>query len=321
MGGRTHHCLRHPNRKGSPLDLILFRYYDFFGWNMKSPVTHHRSSKPLGSSLKRWEWRARNYTICVQRLKFNPPNASFVFGHYVMSPGFSSAFLYLLTGFSNEHENKDDSGGRVDAGWWRNPGGSGCVVVDVVTGVQSARGLRIASLDWTCAMFSLLKLRTYVYLTGAIKSQSIALCHITTFHTVIVLTVHLCLPFFISPQAVLKSGVCGILLKREVISVRENTFVFLPNRHARPERRRGCEFDAIFTRKGRDRAQRQLIFKANKRHVVCAHFYFSLRQRFKVNMKCTLTFLTWRVIKWNRDIQWKQFKWFYLQLSPSQMKT
>lgn len=74
-----------------------------------------------------------------------------------MSPGFSSAFLYLLTGFSNEHEEKKTTGVvalmQVDVFicltvmLWRNPGGSGCVVVDILTGVQSARGLRIASLD------------------------------------------------------------------------------------------------------------------------------------------------------------------------------
>jgi len=40
-------------------------------------------------------------------------------------------------------------------------------------------------------MFSLLNLRTYVYLTGAMDSQSIALCYITTSHSVIVLTVHI----------------------------------------------------------------------------------------------------------------------------------
>lgn len=56
--------------------------------------------------------------------------------------------------------------------------------------LESACGLWIASLDWTCAMFSLLNLRTYVYLTGAMDSQSIAPCYITASHSVIVLTVH-----------------------------------------------------------------------------------------------------------------------------------
>lgn len=105
---------------------------------------------------------------------------------------------------------------------WRNPGRSGCVVVDIVTGVRSACGLRIASLDWTCAMFSLLKLRTYVYLTGAMKSQSIAVCYITIFHSVIVLTVHicLCLPFHFPA-----GRVCGILLKAWGDLCQENKLV------------------------------------------------------------------------------------------------
>lgn len=70
--------------------------------------------------------------------------------------------------------------------------------------LESACGLWIASLDWTCAMFSLLNLRTYVYLTGAMDSQSIALCYITASHSVIVLTVHIQYVFvlpFISLQA------------------------------------------------------------------------------------------------------------------------
>lgn len=53
-------------------------------------------------------------------------------------------------------------------------------------------------------MFSLLNLRTYVYLTGAMDSQSIALCYITASHSVIVLTVHIQYVFvlpFISLQA------------------------------------------------------------------------------------------------------------------------
>lgn len=78
--------------------------------------------------------------------------------------------------------------------------------------LESACGLWIASLDWTCAMFSLLNLRTYVYLTGAMDSQSIALCHITASHSVIVLTVHMCLrpPIYLLTGRFLSVCVCNV---------------------------------------------------------------------------------------------------------------
>lgn len=152
---------------------------------------------------------------------------------------------------------------------WRNPGRSGCVVVDIVTGVQSACGLRIASLDWTCAMFSLLKLRTYVYLTGAMKSQSIAVSHITTFHAAIILTVRicLCLPFHFP------AGRVWDFVKSERWSLSGETLLtFLPNPDARPERRCGCKFNLMWCPQIRAEVvvQRELKFKANKWHVVCA---------------------------------------------------
>ncbi len=78
--------------------------------------------------------------------------------------------------------------------------------------MESACGLWIASLDWTCAMFSLLNLRTYVYLTGAMDYQSIALCHITASHPFIVLTVHMCLrpPIYLLTGWFLSVCVCNV---------------------------------------------------------------------------------------------------------------
>lgn len=258
---------------------MLFQNHIFFGSKLKAPCTctsattgHQNHWKELGSGSRFFDWAPlctkkiprsweqpgnggqTNYTYvskCIEIENWLANTRQLRLGDFVMSSGFPSAFLYLLTGFSNEHKNNDSRITEMvvqtlvssrDCSLSRD----WCVLLPQCNAEnvkhwsptmalgffcgQCVESACIASLDWTCAMFSLLNLRTYVYLTGAMDSQSIALCHITASHSVIILTVHTCLRPAIYLLDFLSVYVSATWGEREVISVRLKPFVFLLRR-------------------------------------------------------------------------------------------